>query len=75
MGLRERPLTEYGGFQSGPSLKTRGILELKIREKCIFCKEGAGSFSAAQVGKVAEQMYMFEKGRLSERFRSKKWSL
>ena len=38
------------GFQSGPSLKIEGVLELRIRKKRIFLK--GGSFGAAQVGNV-----------------------
>ena len=39
-GLRERPLTENGGFQSSLSLKNEGILELNITKKHIFFKRG-----------------------------------
>ena len=34
--LRERPLTENEGFQSGPSREKQGILELNITKKRIF---------------------------------------
>ena len=81
-GLRERPLTENGGgFQSGPSVKNEEDFgtknNKKKKETYIFLK--GGSFGAAQVGKVEQtNVYIFEKGGggcLSERSRSKKWSL
>ena len=59
-GLRERPHTEKmrgGGFQSGPSMKIEGVLELKITKKRIFLK--GGSFGAAQVGKVEQTNVYF----------------
>ena len=46
-----------GGFQSGPSLKIEGVLELKITKKRILLK--AGSFGAAQVGKVEQTNVYF----------------
>ena len=57
-GLRERPHTEkMGAFQSGPSLKIEGGLELKITKKRIFLK--GGSLGAAQVGKVEQTNVYF----------------
>ena len=74
--LRERPLNENGegGFQSGPSLKNEGILELKITSHSIFFFKW-GSFGAALVGKVEYTNVYFWKGSLLEQSRSKKWSL
>ena len=60
-GLRERPLTQNGGFQGGPTLKNEGTLELKITKKRIFLKRGGrggGSFGAAQVG-IVEQTNVY----------------
>ena len=48
------------GFQSGPSLKIEGVLELRIRKKRIFLK--GGSFGAAQVGNVELTSVYFWKG-------------
>ena len=46
-GLRERPHTEkMGGFQSGPSLKIEGVLELKITKKRMFLKGGSFVWSS-----------------------------
>ena len=57
-GLRERPHTEkMGGFQSGPSLKIEGVLELKITKKRMFLK--GGSFGVAQIGKVEQTNVYF----------------
>ena len=51
--LKERPLTENGGFQSDPSMKNEGWgLELKITKKRILLI--VGSFGAAYIGKVEQ---------------------
>ena len=62
-GLSERPLTEKRGR----------VLELKMTKKYIFL-EGS-LLEQPRSGKWNKQMDFFEKGGLSERSRSKKWSL
>ena len=78
-GLRERPSLKMGGgggVQSCPSLKKvggGGDIGTKNNKETYNFKRVY--FGASQVGKV-EQMYIFEKGGgLSERSRSKQWSL
>ena len=39
-GLRERPLTENVGFQSGPSLKNKGDFETKNNKETYLFKKG-----------------------------------
>ena len=46
-GLRERPLTENWGFQSGPSLTNEGNSEPKNNKETYILK--VGSFVAAQI--------------------------
>ena len=76
--ITERPLTENGGGGGGLSErplneKRSGGVELKITKKRILLK--VGSFGTAMSEKWNKQMYIFEKGGLSVRSRSKKWSL
>ena len=52
-----------GGFQSGPSLKIDGVLELKITKKRMFLK--AVLLEQPRSEKWNKQMYIFEKGGLS----------
>ena len=54
-GLREQPLTESGGFQSGHSQEKQGILELKITKKHNFVLT-RGSFRSVQVGKAEQRI-------------------
>ena len=50
-----------GCFQSGPSLKNEGILELKKKKKKkrIFFFLKGGSFRAVQIGKVEQTKLYF----------------
>ena len=71
--LGSGPSLKMGAFRAAPRKNEGWGLELKITKKRILLK--VGSFGAARVGKWNKQMYMFEKGGLSVRSRSKKWSL
>ena len=55
-GLGERPFTENGGIQSGPSGEKQGILELKITKKRIYIFFKRGSFRSGQVGKAQQRI-------------------